>query len=81
MTLGIVCILAAIVGGGLKALGIELPKLDSKTRQWLLAGFGVVLLIISTLRPNPSSNGQAGSIGAGSPNATSQPHGGHRSHP
>jgi hypothetical protein len=74
ITLGIVCILAAIVGGGLKALGIELPKLDSKSRQWLLAGFGVVLLIVATLIPNPPSNAQAGSSMAPPPSALSRPH-------
>jgi DNA-binding beta-propeller fold protein YncE len=42
--LGVVCLLAAVVGGGLKLFGIELPVLNSKRRQIILAGFGVVLI-------------------------------------
>ena len=55
IVLGIVCILAAIVGGGLKAMAIELPKLESKGTRWILAGFGVCLLIGSQLVPGSAS--------------------------
>ncbi|MGX1186678.1 hypothetical protein AB7M29_004357 [Pseudomonas sp. F-14 TE3623] len=44
---GLVCLGAAIVGGGLKALGIEVPLLKSIRRQLLLALFGLVLLLPS----------------------------------
>jgi len=44
LTLGLVCITAAIVGGGLKAFKIEVPVIASVKRQLLLAGFGIVLL-------------------------------------
>jgi len=37
--------IAAIIGGGLKAFGIEIPILQSGRRQGLLAIFGLVLLI------------------------------------
>jgi hypothetical protein len=44
ITFGIVCIVCAAVGGGLKALGAEFPVLKSPRRQWLLAGIGVVIV-------------------------------------
>jgi hypothetical protein len=44
---GIVAIMGAIVGGGLEAFGIEVPVLDSVSRQILLAVVGVVLLVAS----------------------------------
>jgi Pentapeptide repeats (8 copies) len=61
---GIACIIAAIVGGGLKAFGIEIPVLNSIRRQLLLAAFGAVLVCApllnwvrlssqATLEPNP----------------------------
>ena len=45
--LGIVCVIAAIGGGGLKARGVAVPIIDSLWRQGLLAAFGIVLLLIS----------------------------------
>jgi hypothetical protein len=36
--------MAAIVGGGLKAFGIEIPTLQSARRQGLLATFGLILI-------------------------------------
>jgi hypothetical protein len=54
--LGIACIIAAIVGGGLSAFGIVIPLLNSIWRQLLLAVFGLVLvavaLYIPQVRPN-----------------------------
>jgi hypothetical protein len=41
--LGLLCILGAIVGGGLKASGINFPLIQSTKRQAILAAFGVVL--------------------------------------
>ena len=41
--IGLACIIAAIVGGGLKLAGIEIPLLTSVRRQALLGGLGVVL--------------------------------------
>jgi hypothetical protein len=48
---GIACIIGAIVGGGLKAFGIELPVLQTLWRQLALAGFGGVLLGIGVFTP------------------------------
>jgi hypothetical protein len=43
---GIVCVIAAIVGGGLKAFGIEMPILANRSRQFGLGVFGIILLVI-----------------------------------
>jgi predicted membrane metal-binding protein len=43
LTTGMVCVIAAIVGGGLTAVGIKFPPLKSLKRQLILAAFGVVL--------------------------------------
>ncbi len=47
LTIGIVCVVAAIVGGGMKLLGNEIPVLANKWRQVLLAIFGIALIIAS----------------------------------
>lgn len=41
---GLACIAAAIVGGGLKAFGFEIPILNSMARQVLLGLLGVILI-------------------------------------
>ena len=41
---GIACLIAAIVGGGLKAFGTEIPQLASVRRQMLLGALGMLLL-------------------------------------
>lgn len=51
---GIACVVAAIVGGGLKLLGAEFPLLQSLTRQALLATAGVVLIVSSAVTPSDS---------------------------
>ena len=48
---GVAAILAAIVGGGLKAFGVELPLLASVRRQSLLLGVGVVLVALGLFAP------------------------------
>jgi hypothetical protein len=49
LTTGLACFVAAIVGGGLKAFGIEIPVIPSAKRQCLLAGVGVFLVVGSIL--------------------------------
>jgi hypothetical protein len=44
--LGAACVLAAIVGGGITALGYTIPILHSRLRQALLAIFGIVLIVV-----------------------------------
>jgi hypothetical protein len=45
LTAGLACVIAAIVGGGLKAFGLDLPAIGSTGRQGLLATFGIILLV------------------------------------
>ena len=66
LTAGLVFVAAAIIGGGLKAFHIEIPVIDTVTRQVLLGGFGVLLIALavfgldtseladSSPRPTPS---------------------------
>jgi hypothetical protein len=44
IVLGVVCIMAAIVGGGLKALGWTIPVVQRRITRLLLALFGVAFL-------------------------------------
>lgn len=41
---GLACVIGAIVGGGLKAFGIELPLVNSRIRQAVLGLLGVALI-------------------------------------
>jgi hypothetical protein len=45
IALGSVCVVAAIVGGGVHALGTDLPIVGSLLRQLLLGLFGLVLIL------------------------------------
>jgi hypothetical protein len=61
LSAGIACAIAGIVGGGLKAFGIEIPAFQSVRRQTLLFVFGVVLILIGLpiklgLQPSPSDS-------------------------
>ena len=44
LTAGLACVIAAIIGGGLKAWNIEIPTLKSVRRQVVLALFGILLI-------------------------------------
>ena len=46
LSCGLACIIAAVVGGGIDAFGVKIPKILSLRRQCLLAAFGFVLAII-----------------------------------
>jgi hypothetical protein len=46
---GLACLIGAVVGGGLKAFGIEVPILKSVSRQILLGCLGLALLFIGRL--------------------------------
>jgi hypothetical protein len=65
--LGIVCVIGAIVGGGLKAAGAEIPVITSGHRQVLLGAAGVVLVVVALVThshmlvpttPEPTSSSQ-----------------------
>lgn len=45
LTTGLLCMIAAIVGGGVKALGGEMPVIQSPKRQFVLFLFGLALLV------------------------------------
>lgn len=51
---GVACLIAAIVGGGLKAFQIEIPLLQSVRRQMLLAALGAGLLAIGLMTRGPA---------------------------
>ena len=48
---GIGCMIAAIIGGGLRAFGLEIPVLNSVRRQILLGFFGILLVVASQMHP------------------------------
>lgn len=55
---GLACVIGAIVEGGLKAFGIEVPLLQSRKRQLLLGAFGVISLLATYAfgeTPSPSN--------------------------
>src|ERR1700730_2565516 len=60
--LGVFCIVAAIAGGGLKAAGVDFPVLKSLVRQVILAGFGVVLIIVSRGVPVPGNTASSQAV-------------------
>lgn len=46
LSAGVACVIAALVGGGLKAFSIEIPLLSSTKRQWSLGLFGLMLMAL-----------------------------------
>jgi hypothetical protein len=44
-TVGLILVIAAIVGGGTKAFGVELPALQSLKRQIILAFIGITIMV------------------------------------
>ena len=54
LTAGLACLIAAVVGGGLKAFGVEIPLLATWPRQVALFILGLALCTIAfTMRPAP----------------------------
>lgn len=66
ITLGIVAVMAAIVGGGLKAFGVEVGVVGSLGRQLLLAVFGLAVVAFGLWepwnRPPDDGQGEPGSV-------------------
>ncbi len=50
ITLGLACLIAALVGGGLNAFGIEIPVLKSVARQIALGLLGIILIVIPVIQ-------------------------------
>jgi len=69
---GIVCVIAAIVGGGLKAFGIEMPILKNRSRQLSLGAFGIALLGIGLILglSNPGTEAKPSVVGVPAPKET-----------
>lgn len=55
ISFGVVCIAAAIIGGGLSAAGFTIPVISSIPRQILLAVFGIALVALGNFHKSPSS--------------------------
>lgn len=68
VTAGVVCVIAAIVGGSLTAFGIKVPGVKSLTRQVLLATFGLAVGGLGIYGIDDGSSGGGG--GPGPPEAT-----------
>lgn len=56
---GIACIIASIVGGGLKAFEIEIPLFTNLKRQMLLGAVGLIILITGVIMKNYKPNEKA----------------------
>ena len=54
---GVVCLMLATIGGGLKALRFEIPLLSTK-RQMLLGALGVILVASASLVSSPARGGK-----------------------
>ena len=68
VTAGLVCVIAAIVGGGLSAFQIQVPGIASVRRQAMLAAFGALILVIGLVKPDGDDHsGGSGSADQGSP--------------
>src|SRR5689334_19310994 len=62
LSAGIVCVIAAIVGGGLKAFNIEIPALNSLRRQLMLGLLGLVLLVMAWRYPSTNGSASTGRV-------------------
>ena len=51
---GLACLIAAVIGGGLRAFGIEIPVFTSIARQLALGVLGVVLIAVASRSSAPS---------------------------
>jgi hypothetical protein len=61
VTAGVVALLAAVVGGGLKAFNVEVPIVDSLARQLMLAALGAVFLVAAVvLREDDGGTAETG---------------------
>lgn len=44
LVVGLACVIAGIIGGGLKLAGVDIPHFESRIRQGMLGALGVVLI-------------------------------------
>lgn len=57
LTAGVVCVIAAVVGGGLKAFGIDVPVVNSLRRQFLLFVVGLGFLVAAWVLRDGGADG------------------------
>jgi len=65
---GVACLIGAVVGGGLSLANIKIPLIASMTRQVMLGGLGVVIVVCTFLfvpAPVPANGGSDGTGGNG----------------
>ena len=56
--IGVACVIGAIIGGGMKLQVLEMGKLDSLWRQFILAVFGIALILWGlNMRKEQEQNG------------------------
>lgn len=60
LTAGVVALMAAVIGGGLKAFNIELPVLQSRAVRIALGGLGIVFLIAAFVLREDDNGGAGG---------------------
>jgi hypothetical protein len=74
LTAGIACLIAAIIGGGLKAFGVEIQVLTTWQRQLALFVLGLVFCFVAfRLVPGRGNNSDAAPSVATAPTPTPQP--------
>jgi hypothetical protein len=59
LTAGLACLIAAVIGGGLKAFGVEIPVLTTWQRQLALFVLGLVLCLVA-FRLTPGRQNDSG---------------------
>jgi hypothetical protein len=59
---GIGCVVAAVVGGGLKLGEVEMPAITSGVRQGILGGLGLLLVIVSLTGATKRSSAHGGTL-------------------
>jgi hypothetical protein len=64
VTAGVVCMIAAVVGGGLKAFGTDVPVISSLPRQLLLFFLGLALVVFAWLVKDDDGSGGNGGDGS-----------------
>jgi hypothetical protein len=67
LTTGLLCVIAAIVGGGIEALGGKVPVIQSSKRQTALGLFGTILLLGAWFSPSSNAPGAVPSDGSQAP--------------
>ena len=56
LDVGLACVVTAVIGGGLKAFGLDFPLIASMKRQLLLGGLGTILIVMAMASSALSTN-------------------------